>query len=1270
MPAKEDTYRNQRALHIVFALSSVAMFISITWMIVADHFREWKRLQRDFVKFDAAKTRRDSEAAKLLASKDELSKLESDLAAARQQVADTVAKGQAAIKEVRGKSQRKEQELSFLKADRDSINSFVDIEKDKGNEEGVRQLEAKLRDMDALIEKVRGESEDMLAKIAEAEKTIADANETHRVTEIEKDIANKKKEAARVDQKEWTIWSAMRSSPVLDAFSPAVKIEQLVLPDLPIHYSFKGVPRFDRCTTCHKGIDSVTKEGGPAFDDRTVANDELTTSPFRDAFRTHPHPELFAGPNSPHPRERFGCTICHLGQGSGTEFVFASHTPNDATKLKEWKEKYSWEEIHHWPWQMNRSRFVESGCVKCHPHVVDLDSPKFGSTAPKLLEGYNIVRQYGCFGCHEITGWKAGKLIGPDLRLEPQTEDERKKAVADPMNPPGRQRKVGPSLRRIAEKTPQEWTARWIKLPKGFRPTTRMPQFYGLSNNDGKLPGTSPEDLARSAAEIRAITFYLYTRSAEYMSDAARIKALSDADYQAKVQQRQTLEASLQDKSAVRSDAEKKQLLEQLEVLKYEVPLRGFQDLAEAGVPLDPSNAEQVARGRTRFIERGCLACHTHKDIQAELPQAKQDFGPDLSNVAVKLKKADGSPNTRWLFNWLKDPLVYHATSFMPNLQLQDAEAADIAAWLLSVEGSWTNDPGYAEIDEKVIDELLTLFLQKAFSLKKSHDYLTQGVPANELKDIRGDEKLLSAPISTDKKLLYLGKKTISRMGCFGCHDIPGFETAKPIGTELSSWGLKARMDPDKLDFAHIVEDLEQHPPADAHDPDFEMYAEGLAEHKGESFLWQKLRDPRSYDYDKLKAWDDKLRMPRFPFADDPKKVEAVMTFVLGLVGDDQIPPNYRNLPQTGPKFAAIEGEKALVKFNCRGCHMTKMPEITFDIAKAELTDPAGQHRDDFDTTKADQKAMTKRVQKGAANGTLSVMLVDAGPDGLERAGEIPKDADALALDVWEPAEIDGMQFFIGDRVNLTPDALALSGYKPGTGGQFAEMLVTHLMKTEKKKANAVWGFVPPPLVREGMKAQPAWLHQFLLNPTEIRPAVRLRMPRFNMTTDEAAALAGNFAAVDNMPFPYEHIHQRDSDYLAQMESQHPNYLKDAWSLLLFEPKGAVQSSQKLCAGCHRVGNKQPEGGTAEERGPNLVLTADRLRPDWLRQWLSRPGRVLPYTVMPNNFTKATEEQFSGFFKGTSREQVTGVRDALMNYHRIQQDELLGKTTAQATGGN
>ena len=56
---------------------------------------------------------------------------------------------------------------------------------------------------------------------------------------------------------------------------------------------------------------------------------------------------------------------------------------------------------------------------------------------------------------------------------------------------------------------------------------------------------------------------------------------------------------------------------------------------------------------------------------------------------------------------------------------------------------------------------------------------------------------------------MFLGEKTISRLGCFGCHNIPGFENAKPIGTPLNGWGIKS---PAKLDYGHIAEYLDDQP--------------------------------------------------------------------------------------------------------------------------------------------------------------------------------------------------------------------------------------------------------------------------------------------------------------------------------------------------------------------------------------------------------------------------------------------------------------------------
>ncbi len=123
-------------------------------------------------------------------------------------------------------------------------------------------------------------------------------------------------------------------------------------------------------------------------------------------------------------------------------------------------------------------RFIESSCVKCHHQVTDIPQAK------KLQAGYQRIVQYGCTGCHTIGGEGS---FGPDLT------DERT----------GRPQPRATSARR----SPRTGSLKWIKNPHAFRPDSRMPRFYGLTNNDGK------EDLPKSHAEIQAITHYLFAKS-------------------------------------------------------------------------------------------------------------------------------------------------------------------------------------------------------------------------------------------------------------------------------------------------------------------------------------------------------------------------------------------------------------------------------------------------------------------------------------------------------------------------------------------------------------------------------------------------------------------------------------------------------------------------------------------------------------------------------------------------------------------------------------
>jgi hypothetical protein len=60
------------------------------------------------------------------------------------------------------------------------------------------------------------------------------------------------------------------------------------------------------------------------------------------------------------------------------------------------------------------------------------------------------------------------------------------------------------------------------------------------------------------------------------------------------------------------------------------------------------------------------------------------------------------------------------------------------------------------------------------------------------------------AAAERDEVLLnYVGKKTIGKLACYSCHDIPGFEDAKPAGAALADWGRK---DPSRIAFEQVVQ--------------------------------------------------------------------------------------------------------------------------------------------------------------------------------------------------------------------------------------------------------------------------------------------------------------------------------------------------------------------------------------------------------------------------------------------------------------------------------
>ena len=135
-------------------------------------------------------------------------------------------------------------------------------------------------------------------------------------------------------------------------------IQQLIIKDLH---------RVDRCTTCHLAIDKPQIALG------------------EEPFKVHPGQML-----QWHPPEKFGCTVCHGGQGLATE-AKAAHG-----------------DVKHWEQPLLRGTLVQASCAKCHGNLDQIHEH-----VPVLTRGQGLFQEKGCYGCHAVKDF--GQTVSQDL---------------------------------------------------------------------------------------------------------------------------------------------------------------------------------------------------------------------------------------------------------------------------------------------------------------------------------------------------------------------------------------------------------------------------------------------------------------------------------------------------------------------------------------------------------------------------------------------------------------------------------------------------------------------------------------------------------------------------------------------------------------------------------------------------------------------------------------------------------------------------------------
>ncbi|MGE4056381.1 MAG: c-type cytochrome, partial [Vicinamibacterales bacterium] len=274
-----------------------------------------------------------------------------------------------------------------------------------------------------------------------------------------------------------------------------------------------------------------------------------------------------------------------------------------------------------------------------------------------------------------------------------------------------------------------------------------------------------------------------------------------------------------------------------------------------------PGNAQ---RGEEIVRSVGCMGCHVLDETDRTEAGPRRTFGQPLQNIGNKTSYA-------WIYNWVRDPSHYSPGSYMPDLRLTDAQVADVATFLSGLRQTG-GDQAQATPDQAAVDAVLL-------------DYLRSVMPTAQAQ-------AEVARLSPEEKQLEVGRRAISRYGCFSCHDIKGFEDTQPIGTDLSEAGSKLVS---RLDFAFVD-----------------------VPHTKLDWYETKLHDPRIFDQGRVLTPLEKLRMPNFEFSDE--EVHRLLTAIMSFQREIQ-PPQAKPV-QSARRDFLVQGRAAVQRRNCVGCHI------------------------------------------------------------------------------------------------------------------------------------------------------------------------------------------------------------------------------------------------------------------------------------------------------------------------------------------------------------
>ncbi len=506
---------------------------------------------------------------------------------------------------------------------------------------------------------------------------------------------------------------------------------------------------------------------------------------------------------------------------------------------------------------------------------------------------------------------------------------------------------------------------------------------------------------------------------------------------------------------------------------------------------------------------------------------------------------------------------------------------------LPGTEGLRKAGPDLSRIQEKVSPAWLVSWIRKPKDYNPRTRMPYFSLTDQEAFDIatyvwrQGGRKTAAGKVPNldDPARIQKGKSVFEAVGCLGCH----IRNEKDLNPGPLLKGVNGR-------------------PIVYRNRDFAPALQNIGAKVQPDWLRRWLKNPKAY-------WHD-TKMPSLRLSD--KEADAVTSYLISLT-----PPSKRPKPRKLGDAASFErGKKLVATHGCFGCHvipgtekLSKIgPNLTrfaakkpFELSFGNVVDmPHTWEAWTFGKLKNPKIYQTEREALLMPNFELTdaevsairTLLRSMTPHGAPHSVHVKLDDPAKRIE-------KGRRMI--EKYNCS-------------GCHVIENWGGDLLRRYEEKTNG-----PPMLNGEGRKVQPDWFFGFLRNVVTLRPWLKVRMPSFQMPEEDAAALVDYFAALDSKLRPYTHFDA------AQVSAENLKAGRDLFT-------------KAECLSCH--GEWPPPRGQEPPTAPNLLFAKNRLRPDWIFDWLVSPGKIQPGTKMPNFFEGAGIR--AEVVKGTRGEKEDG----------------------------